>query len=86
MGFVNGLIDAAELDAYAMNKAKKLAVLLAASLCMTKSLMKHASPSEVNARIDEEAGHFAHMLTAPEAREAFVAFLEKRKPDFTKFE
>jgi 1,4-dihydroxy-2-naphthoyl-CoA synthase len=39
-----------------------------------------------NQRADgAEAEHFAHMLTAPEAKEAFTAFFEKRKPDFSRF-
>jgi enoyl-CoA hydratase/carnithine racemase len=38
------------------------------------------------ARMGEEAGHFARMLAAPEAREAFQAFFEKRKPNFSAFE
>jgi enoyl-CoA hydratase/carnithine racemase len=86
MGFVNGLIDAAELDAYAMSKAHKLAALPGTSLRVTKSLMKSAETSEVSARMEDEAGHFARMLKAPEAREAITAFFEKRKPDFTKFD
>ncbi|KND59319.1 Enoyl-CoA hydratase [Candidatus Burkholderia verschuerenii] len=83
MGFVNGQIDAAELDAYAMSKARKLAALPSSSLRVTKSLMKAASANEVASRMDEEAGHFTHMLKAPEA---MTAFFEKRKPDFTKFD
>ena len=31
-----------------------------------------------------EAEHFARMLTAPEAKEAFTAFFEKRKADFNR--
>jgi enoyl-CoA hydratase/carnithine racemase len=86
MGFVNGALDAAELDAYAQNKAKKLAALPASSLRVTKALMKRTQSSEVTARMETEAEHFAQMLIAPEAREAFQAFFEKRKPDFTRFE
>ncbi len=47
---------------------------------------RRASQREIAERIDEEAGHFGKMLTAPEAREAFQAFFEKRKPDFSRFE
>lgn len=32
-----------------------------------------------------EIEHFSRMLTAPEAKEAFTAFFEKRKPDFKQF-
>jgi enoyl-CoA hydratase/carnithine racemase len=86
MGFVNGVMGESELDAYASGKAKKLAALPGSSLRVTKSLMKSASANEVTSRMEDEAGHFARMLKAPEAREAFQAFFEKRKPDFTKFD
>ncbi|KND54930.1 Enoyl-CoA hydratase [Candidatus Paraburkholderia kirkii] len=86
MGFVNGAVDADELDAYAFEKAKRLALLPASSLRVTKSLMKGAQANEVAARMEDEAAHFARMLVAPEAREAFQAFFEKCKPDFGKFE
>ncbi|WP_277188096.1 enoyl-CoA hydratase [Caballeronia sp. BR00000012568055] len=86
MGFVNGALEASELDAYVQNKAKKLAALPASSLRVTKALMKRSQSSEVTARMETEAEQFAQMLIAPEAREAFQAFFEKRKPDFTRFE
>jgi enoyl-CoA hydratase/carnithine racemase len=86
MGFVNGSLDAGEVEGYALNKAKKLAALPASSLRVTKALMKRAQSSEVTARMETEAEQFAQMLAAPEAREAFQAFFEKRKPDFTRFE
>jgi enoyl-CoA hydratase/carnithine racemase len=38
----------------------------------------------VLAQMNEEAGHFGRMLREPAAREAFGAFMEKRKPDFSK--
>ncbi|GAB5098177.1 enoyl-CoA hydratase [Caballeronia sp. GAFFF2] len=86
MGFINGVLAATELDAYALGKARKLAALPASSLRTTKSLLKGAQAAEVTARMGEEAGHFARMLAAPEAREAFQAFFEKRKPNFSAFE
>jgi enoyl-CoA hydratase/carnithine racemase len=86
MGFVNRIVDAEEVDALALAQAKKLAALPASSLRMSKSLMKGADAREIAERIDEEAGHFGKMLAAPEAREAFQAFFEKRKPDFSRFE
>jgi enoyl-CoA hydratase/carnithine racemase len=39
----------------------------------------------INTRMAEENKHFGEMLMAPEAKEAFTAFFEKRRPDFTKF-
>ncbi|VXB50960.1 Enoyl-CoA hydratase [Burkholderia sp. 8Y] len=86
MGFVNGAIDAAELDAYAFERARRLAALPASSLKTTKALMKNEQRNEVAARMEEEAAHFSGMLGAPEAREAFQAFFEKRRADFSRFE
>ena len=52
---------------------------------MTKSLLKKGSAAQVRDTMAEEAGHFATRLQSPEAAEAFTAFLERRKPDFSKF-
>ncbi|MFL6703572.1 MAG: enoyl-CoA hydratase, partial [Paraburkholderia graminis] len=62
------------------------AALPASSLRVTKSLMKRASHQELQTQMSEEALHFGKMLIAPEAREAFRAFFEKRKPDFRQFD
>jgi len=35
-------------------------------------------------QMDEEGKSFSRMLREPAAREAFGAFMEKRKPDFSK--
>ncbi|HEX7934873.1 MAG TPA: enoyl-CoA hydratase [Paraburkholderia sp.] len=86
MGFVNRVLPAAEVDAFAASQAAKLAALPASSLRVTKSLMKHASHQELQTQMTEEAVHFGKMLIAPEAREAFKAFFEKRKPDFRQFD
>ena len=86
MGFVNRVLPAAELDAFVAAQLAKLVALPASSLRVTKSLMKRASEHEVKTRMDEESVHFGKMLLSPEAREAFKAFLEKRKPDFRQFD
>jgi len=35
-------------------------------------------------KMDEEGQSFGRMLQEPAAKEAFGAFMEKRKPDFSK--
>ncbi|MEM5434869.1 enoyl-CoA hydratase [Paraburkholderia diazotrophica] len=86
MGFVNRVLPAAEVDAFAMKQAQKLAALPASSLRVTKQLMKRATQHELRTQMTDEAVHFAKMLLAPEAKEAFKAFFEKRKPDFRQFD
>ncbi|HTR06427.1 MAG TPA: enoyl-CoA hydratase [Paraburkholderia sp.] len=86
MGFVNRVLPAAELDAFVAAQLVKLVALPASSLRVTKSLMKRANEHEVKTRMSEESVHFGKMLLAPEAREAFTAFLQKRKPDFRQFD
>ncbi|MEM5450990.1 enoyl-CoA hydratase [Paraburkholderia guartelaensis] len=86
MGFVNRVLPVAELDAFVSAQLAKLVALPASSLRVTKSLMKRADTHEVKTRMSEEFVHFGKMLLAPEAREAFTAFLEKRKPDFRQFD
>lgn len=85
MGFVNRILPAAEVDAFALQQAQKLAALPASSLRVTKQLMKRAAQHEIQTQMTDEAVHFAKMLLAPEAKEAFKAFFEKRKPDFRQF-
>lgn len=85
MGFVNKVLPLAELLPYAQQVAAKLVALPAASIRVTKRLMKANQPAAIQAKMVEENQHFAAMLAAPEAREAFMAFFQKRKPDFSQF-
>ncbi len=84
MGLVNRILPAAETIGYALAQAAKLAQLPASSLRVTKRLMKAGLGASIVQRMHDEGAEFRAMLTAPAAREAFSAFLEKRKPDFTK--
>jgi enoyl-CoA hydratase/carnithine racemase len=74
-----------ELLSYAQQQAAKLVALPAASVRVTKRLMKEGQPEAVANKMAEENQHFAAMLNAPEAKEAFMAFFQKRKPDFSQF-
>jgi 1,4-dihydroxy-2-naphthoyl-CoA synthase len=45
--------------------------------------MKQGQLALVTQRIGDEAISFGRMLKEPAAKEAFGAFMQKRKPDFT---
>ena len=84
VGLVNRVLPPTEANAYAQLQARKLAAKPLASLMETKRLMKHAQQPGVLAQMDEELRSFRELLGAPAAKEAFTAFMEKRKPDFSK--
>ncbi|MFZ6655434.1 enoyl-CoA hydratase [Undibacterium sp. TJN19] len=85
IGFVNKVLPLEALLPYAQEQAAKLAALPAASIRATKRLMKGAQPAAISAKMAEENKYFSAMLNAPEAKEAFMAFFQKRKPDFSQF-
>lgn len=84
MGLVNKVLPADQLIEHAQKQAAKLAALPASSVRTTKRLMK-GDAEAVQTHMAQEGKHFGAMLKAPEAKEAFQAFFEKRKPDFSKF-
>jgi enoyl-CoA hydratase/carnithine racemase len=85
MGVVNRVLPAAEAIPFARAQAAKLAALPPASLRETKRLMKAGFGDAIARRMADEGEVFGRMLRAPEAREAFTAFFEKRRPDFSRF-
>lgn len=84
-GLLTGVLPDAEVIAHANVQALKLATKPPAALRLTKLLMRRGDTKATVARIDEEIVHFKQRLESLEAKEAFAAFLEKRKPDFAKF-
>ncbi len=69
IGIVNRVLPAAELDAFALAQAQKLAALPASSLRVTKALMKRTGSNiEVAARMEEEARHFSARCCARRKR------------------
>lgn len=85
MGMVSKVLPLDELLPYAHKQAAKLVALPAASIRTTKALMKRARTGAINETMTAENERFGAMLLEPEAKEAFGAFFEKRKPDFSRF-
>jgi enoyl-CoA hydratase/carnithine racemase len=84
VGLVNRVVPPTEVNGYAQAQARKLAAKPLSSLIATKRLMKGGDQQAVLQKMDEEGRDFGRMLREPAAKEAFGAFMEKRKPDFSK--
>lgn len=82
---INAVLPDAQVYAHARAKAVKLAQQPPNALRTTKMLLKRWNAPRVAEAIMFEAQHFMPMLGGPEAREALTAFIQKRKPDFSKF-
>ena len=81
---VNRIVPPTEANNLAQAQARKLAAKPIGSLIETKRLMKKGQAQQVRERIGEESSSFGRMLREPAAREAFAAFMEKRRPDFSR--
>ena len=83
VGFVNRVVAPTETNAYARTQALKLAKKPLTSLIATKRLLKAPTQAQVQQVMVAESKLFGPMLQGPAAREAFGAFVEKRRPDFS---
>ena len=83
VGLVNRVVPPTECNAIAQAQARKLAAKPLTALIETKRLLKQGQTAPVLERMAEEGQSFGRMLREPAAREAFSAFMEKRKPDFS---
>jgi enoyl-CoA hydratase/carnithine racemase len=86
IGLVTELVPEDLLLETALAQAKKLAQKPAASVRLTKQLMKRSFIAAMAQQMELEIAHYGELLGAPEAKEAFTAFFEKRKPDFSRFD
>lgn len=85
LGLVNQVCEEADLTETAMKYAKAFAAKPPAALRASKSLLKHGYQQAVMRAISKEGKEFLQRLSSPEAAEAFQAFAERRKPDFSQF-
>ena len=83
LGIASKIYDAGKIGAEAIAIAEKFAAKPPQAMRLTKRLLK-GEQAKIDAAITEEGRHFTNQLTSPEVREALSAFMEKRKPDFSK--
>jgi enoyl-CoA hydratase/carnithine racemase len=85
VGIVTAVVSPEDLFQEAEKAAHALAALPPQSVQLTKALMKKRHAQSVRETIAEEIKVFHERLGSAEAKEAMRAFLEKRKPDFSRF-
>src|SRR5258708_4827153 len=85
IGIVTEVVPQETLFSRANEAAAALPAPPPASIRLTKLLMKKRYGQGLAEAIAEETRIFSERLSSPEAKEALSAFLEKRKPDFSRF-
>jgi len=83
-GLVTRVVPNQELLATATDTAQKLAQKPPAALRACKRLMKQSTREQLEQAVRLENEEFSVRVRSAEAKEAFTAFLEKRRPDFTR--
>lgn len=81
-GLANRAVPADQVEATAADLAARLAARAPNSIRKTKALMRDAEV--LWAVMQREAEAFGSQMRSPEAMEAFMAFTQKRAPDFSK--
>jgi len=81
-GLANRAVAAADVEAEAQALAERLAQRAPNSIRKTKRLMRDAEA--LWARMQREGEAFGSQMKSAEAMEAFMAFSQKRAPDFSK--
>jgi enoyl-CoA hydratase/carnithine racemase len=85
LGLVNHVVPVTELLTAVHTAAQQLAAKPTAAVRMSKELLKGHFRDDLDRVIRAEMQAVAQRLGSPETAEALNAFLEKRKPDFSKF-
>jgi len=85
VGIANAVLPANEVVNHARRIAERFNALPPGAVRDTKKLMRRARSQAALETIGVEGKVFAERLQSPEAKEAFSAFFQKRKPDFSKF-
>jgi enoyl-CoA hydratase/carnithine racemase len=84
LGLANAVLPPAEVVPHARRIAERFNALPPQAVRETKRLLRQPLTEPIERAMQAEASVFVERLRSPEAREALQAFLEKRKPDFSK--
>ena len=85
-GIANAVLPTAEVVHHARRVAQRFNTLPPGAVRDSKKLLRRSQDAAALVEtIKVEGGIFAERLRSPEAKEAFSAFFQKRKPDFSKF-
>ena len=84
-GIANAVLPASEVVPHARRVAQRFNALPPGAVREAKQLMRAPQREAVLKTIREEGALFGARLRSPEAKEAFQAFFQKRKPDFSQF-
>jgi enoyl-CoA hydratase/carnithine racemase len=84
-GIANAVLPASEVLNHARRTAERFNALPPGAVREAKALMRAPVRDLVVQTIQREGEIFARRLRSPEAMEAFQAFFQKRRPDFSKF-
>lgn len=85
-GIANEALDSgAATLARAREMAQRFEQLAPSAVAVSKRLMREPGREELRQVIMEEGELFGQRLRTPEAIEALSAFMQRRKPDFSKF-
>ena len=84
-GIANAVLPAGEVLNHARRVAERFNTLPPGAVREAKQLLRAPDREQVLSTIRTEAALFSKRLRSPEATEAFQAFFQKRKPDFSKF-
>ena len=84
-GIANAVLPGGEVVNHARRMAERFNALAPSAVRETKRLMREPLRARIREVMATAGALFANRLRSPEAMEAFQAFFQKRKPDFSQF-
>jgi enoyl-CoA hydratase/carnithine racemase len=84
-GLANAVLPPGEVLPHARRMAERFNALPPSAVRQSKQLLRAAQKQLVEQTMRNEGDIFSQRLRSPEAQEAFQAFFQKRRPDFSQF-